>query len=86
MNHDNAYTINDIVVSNGDITFNHTETISVKKTKQTQKDRTNTILLEINEKTNRKIKVELTETDINYLIDIEPSTFKSKICTILEGL
>ena len=68
MNHDKSYVIDNIdILSTGDINFTHTENITHKKTKQNQKERTIEILLEKNEKINRKIKVCLSDTEIHHL-------------------
>jgi hypothetical protein len=88
MNHDKSYVIDNIdILSTGDIKFTHTEKITPhKKTKQTQKERTIQILLEKDSKINRKIKISLSDTDINDLSDIDIYTFKNKICKVLGDL
>jgi Alw26I/Eco31I/Esp3I family type II restriction endonuclease len=86
MNHDKSYTIRNIEISGGVITFEHTEKISSKKKKSTQVKRTKQILLEINEKANRKNKVCLSTAEQAYLSDIRADTFKNKICKVLAGL
>ena len=86
MNHDKVYTIRNINVSAGVITFEQTEKVSSKKTKATQNNRTKQILLEINEKANRKNKVCLSTDEQAYLADIRVDTFKNKICKVLVGL
>jgi Alw26I/Eco31I/Esp3I family type II restriction endonuclease len=84
MNHDKSYSINSIqVLPNGDIHFEHSEMLSLKKTKSKQKDRTIEILLEKNEKTNRKLKTTLSETEIEYLSNIELQTFQDYIRHVL---
>lgn len=83
MNHDNSYNIHTIEVSNGDIKFEYTETKSVKATKGKQINRTKEILLEVNDKTKRKIKVCLTDDEIRLLSDINKDNFKNKISSIL---
>jgi hypothetical protein len=60
--------------------------INGKKTKEIQKERTKQILAELNEKTNRKIKIHLSEKELFELSDITRDTFKSKICKVLVGL
>ena len=57
-----------------------------KKTKSTQKERTLEILLEKNDKDNRKVKTTLSEEEIKYLSECDISNFKSKICKVLEGI
>jgi len=87
MNHTNSYTINDVEInSSGDIKFISTSAVTGKKTKDTQKIRTKEILLEINDKTNRKIKTVLSEKETTYLSDITLDNFKNKICKVLGGL
>ena len=87
LEHEASYKIGKIeILSNGIISYTHTSYVSTKKTKITQKKRTIEILLEKNDKINRKIKMKLTEEEIKYLSDINISTFKSKICKVLEGL
>lgn len=84
MDHDTSYSITNLEVSStGDIKFQYKQIVSTKKTKSTQNERTKQILLELNEKKNRKIKASLTEKEINTLSDITIDTFKSTICTIL---
>jgi Alw26I/Eco31I/Esp3I family type II restriction endonuclease len=87
MNHDKSYVIDNIdILSTGDIKFTHTETITHKKTKQTQKKRTIQILLKKDEKINRKIKICLSDAEIQNLSDIDIYTFKHKICKVLGDL
>ena len=74
------------ILSTGDIKFTHTETITHKKTKQTQKERTIQILLKKDEKINRKIKICLSDAEILNLSDIDIYTFKHKICKVLGDL
>jgi hypothetical protein len=79
--------INNIdILSTGDIKFTHTENITHKKTKQKQKERTIQILLEKNNKINRKNKICLSDTEIQDLSDIDIYTFKHKICKVLGDL
>lgn len=92
LNHDKSYTIDNISILNDDdtsrsgtITFQHTEFVSTKKTKNVQKERTIEILLGINKK-NRRIKIDLTESEIAYLTNIEVSTFKNIICHVLQSV
>jgi Alw26I/Eco31I/Esp3I family type II restriction endonuclease len=87
LEHEASYKIGKIeILSNGIISYTHTSYVSTKKTKITQKKRTIEILLEQNDKTNRKNKIQLTDAEIECLTDIDISTFKSKICKVLEGL
>jgi len=82
MNHDKSYVINNIdILSSGGIEFTYTEKITHKKTKQKQKERTIQILLEKN-----GTQMTLSESEIGYLSDIDISTFKNKICKLLEEL
>jgi hypothetical protein len=80
-----AYKVKNIIVdsSNGKISFVHSSEESTKKTKETQKKRSKEILLEISEKTNRKNKITLTETELNLLSNITYETFRECICKIL---
>jgi hypothetical protein len=81
MDHDNAYTITNIGVSDaGSITFDYTEVSSEKKTKRKQSIRTKDILLE---KTNRKIKTDLSEDEMSCLSTITVENFKDVICKVL---
>ena len=87
MNHDKSYVIDNIdILSTGDIKFTHTETITHKKTKQTQKKKTFQIILKKDEKINRKIKICLSDAEIQNLSDIDIYTFKHKICKVLGDL
>jgi Alw26I/Eco31I/Esp3I family type II restriction endonuclease len=87
MNHTNSYIVtNTEILSSGDIKFSYTESVTGKKTKDTQKERTKQILMELNEKTNRKIKIKLSEEETSYLSNITVENFKSKICKVLVGL
>jgi Alw26I/Eco31I/Esp3I family type II restriction endonuclease len=87
MDHDKSYHISDIsILPNGDITYQSTESISEKKTKDVQKMRTNQILMEVNKKNNRKVKINLSEKEIAHLSDITLDNFKNKIGTVLVGL
>jgi uncharacterized protein YpuA (DUF1002 family) len=86
MNHDTSYKISSIDISSlGDITFESLEAVTGKKTKETQKNRTKEILMEISEKTNTKIKIRLSEEETTYLSDITLNNFKSRICKVLNG-
>ena len=87
MDHDKSYNISDVEVSpSGDVKFKYTESETGKKTKEKQKDRTKQILMELNEKNNRKIKIELSEKETSYLSNITFDNFKSSICKVLVGL
>jgi Alw26I/Eco31I/Esp3I family type II restriction endonuclease len=87
MNHDMSYDIRNIVISStGDITFQYIESISTKKTKNKQNKRTKEILMEFNEKTNRKCTVKLSAEETSYLSDIQIDNFKNMICKVLQGL
>jgi hypothetical protein len=86
INHEMAYKLHNVRVLEGDVTFEHTEKVSAKKTKKTQNDRTKEIVLSIDEKDNRKNKVTLSTREQEYLADIQVDTFKSKICRVLAGL
>jgi hypothetical protein len=87
MDHEKSYTVSDIDISStGDIKFCYKESVTGKKTKEIQKERTKQILAELNEKTNRKIKIHLSEKELIELSDITRDTFKSKICKVLVGL
>ena len=87
LNLDSSYKIDSIeVLDNGDIKYHHTETTTNKKTKDVQRERTIEILLEKGDKINRKIKIQLTDAEIDYLSNIEIHTFKNRICKILQGL
>lgn len=73
------FVINNVAVipMTGTITFNHIEKGSKQST------RTKEVLLEINEKTNRKINVQLSEHEIDMLSDINVDNFKNKVCKVL---
>ena len=89
MDHEKSYKIRRDHVeinSSGDIKFEYTDTLTGKKTKDTQKKRTKQILLELNDKSNRKINIELSEKETTYLSDITLADFKNKICKVLVGL
>ena len=87
INHDKSYTIKSIEpLSNGNFKFESTSTTSVKKTKSKQTARTMEILLENSGKENRKIKIKLTDEEINYLSACDITTFKSTICRVLETI
>ena len=87
MDHDMSYDIHTTEISStGDIIFQYTENASTKKTKDKQSKRTKEILLEINEKTNRKCNVTLSKEEIMYLSDIQIDNFKNTICKVLQGL
>lgn len=87
MDHDKSYKISNLeITSSGDIKYEWEASVTGKKTKKTQKDRTERILLEINEKKNAKIKISLSENETAYMSDITLANFKNKICKVLEGL
>lgn len=80
---DNSYIIENITINNdGIINFIYNSSISNKKTKETQQNRTKEILLE-NKKDNRKINIILTSDEINNLKNITYETFKSVIINVL---
>jgi Alw26I/Eco31I/Esp3I family type II restriction endonuclease len=83
LNHEKSYTIRNLQIMLGDITYECKESVTGKKTKQTQKERTEQILLEINEKKNTKTKISLSEKEIAYMKDITLDNFKHTICTVL---
>ena len=84
MKHDISYKINKMTISpTGSLEYKYVEIVSEKKTKVKQKERTKEILMEINEKTNRKIKISLTDKEISSLSIITLDTFKNTICKIL---
>lgn len=87
MDHDKSYNIKNIeIISSGDIKFEYSESDTGKKTKDKQKKRTKEILLELDNKDNRKIKIDLSSKEIAHLSDITLSDFKNKICKVLVGL
>jgi Alw26I/Eco31I/Esp3I family type II restriction endonuclease len=87
MDHDKSYNISNVeVTSSGDIKFHSSESVTGKKTKDTQKERTKQILLELDLKKNRNMKIDLSEKETAYLSDITLANFKNKICKVLVGL
>jgi hypothetical protein len=87
MDHDKSYNISNIgVTCSGDIKFHYSESVTGKKTKDKQKQRTKEILLEIDNKKNRRNNVVLSEKETSYLSDITLVNFKNKICKVLVGL
>jgi len=79
-----SYTVRELKIGDeGKITFAHDKYESNKKTKQTQEKRSHEILIERSKKVNRKQKVVLTPEEIAYLMTIDSSTFKEKICKVL---
>ena len=87
LKHDKSYKIENINIdSQGTITYEYSSSISTKKTKETQKQRTIEILTTKCDKKNRNIKITLTENEKNYLNQINDiSTFNSMICKVLQG-
>lgn len=82
-----SYNIKELhILDNGEITYDYTVSTSAKKTKTKQKERTFEILLEKNDKINRKVKTNLSEKEIKYLSECDITNFKSKICKVLEGI
>ena len=87
LNIERSYNIKELnVLDNGTITYDYTVSTSEKKTKAKQKERTIEILLEKDDKVNRKVKIKLLEEEIKYLTDCEIVNFKSKICKVLEWI
>lgn len=84
MNHAKSYKISSMeVLENGVIKFTHEERDSERKTKTKQYERTIEVLLEETKKTNRKVKIGLSEKEVKQLLDIDTSNFKSKILEVL---
>ena len=78
LNHDSSYKIQKIdILSKGDISYEHTSKISNKKTKTKQRERTLEILLEKNNKVNRKNKINLKEQEINVLNECSIDNFRT---------
>lgn len=87
MNHNMSYITKNVeIYPTGSITFEYTEKASTKKTKETQKERTKQVLMELNDKQNRKMKICLSDHEIALLSSITIDTFKNTICTILQDL
>lgn len=87
MDHDKSPNISNVeVTSSGDIIFQYSESVTGKKTKEKQKERTKEILCEINNKKNRRINIVLSEKEISFLSNITLSDFKNTICKVLVGL
>lgn len=82
---DKSYIIHDLSVDNstGNIIYNFSAKNSNKKTKSIQQKRTTEILNEKSKKTNRKIKIELLESDIIILHSVTSDNFKNIVCKIL---
>ena len=87
MNFEHTYNIKELdILDNGTITYDYTVGTSAKKTKTKEKDRTIEILLDKDDKVNRKVKMNLSEEEIKYLFECDITNFKSKICKVLEGI
>jgi Alw26I/Eco31I/Esp3I family type II restriction endonuclease len=86
MNHDLSYFTTVEIDSTGSIIFKYKEEASKKKTKETQKERTKQVLMELNDKQNRKMKLCLSDHEIALLSSITFDNFKNTICTILQDL
>tara|TARA_A100001015_G_C15037916_1_gene737563 strand:- start:2997 stop:4298 length:1302 start_codon:yes stop_codon:yes gene_type:complete len=87
LNFEQSYNIKELhILDNGAITYDYTVSTSSKKTKTKQKHRTIEILLEKDDKVNRKVKMNLSEEEIRYLSECDITNFKSKICKVLEGI
>lgn len=87
MDHDKSPSISNIEISSsGDIKFQYSESVTGKKTKEKQKERTKEILLEINNKKNRRMNTVLSEKEISILSDITLADFKNTICKVLVDL
>ena len=84
MNHIESYKIENIeFLENGDFTYKSTSSITKKKTKTKQRERTLEILLEKDNKINRKLKYNLTNEDIKQLSLCDINTFRGSICKVL---
>lgn len=87
LNFEQSYNIKKLnILDTGAITYDYTVSTSEKKTKIKQKERTIEILLEKDDKVNRKVKTNLSEEEIKYLSECDITNFKSKICKVLEGI
>lgn len=87
LDHEKSYDISVLeITSSGDIKYEYSESVTGKKTKNTQEERTKQILRELNDKKNTKIKIDLSEKETTYMSDITLANFKNKICKVLVGL
>ena len=87
LNHESSYKIEKIdILSKGDISYKHISKVSKKKTKTKQRERTLEILLEKNNKVNRKNKINLKEQEINVLNECSIDNFRDIICKVLVGI